>query len=245
MDFQKFDDKRAINNYGSLLLVKEASEQLYSLLLPLETTPSVFGSVDTFDFDLLSSKTKGKVEGKETLDSKDVEFMWHRDNLYRLEGLVGKMLDFLVIKKDFSGYAFSGTIRIRPNDNSAEISKGTFTITPISAVPTPILDCRDLYKDTVVFANTIPDTLTIGSTDEVVSIATSPAGETVTIEASCDNSNFDVQVSQASGSTLATVTIKKKADSPDPAPQYGIVYITAKADNYASWTTTIAVDYAE
>ena len=242
MDLQKYCDPKTMNGYGSALLYKDATETLYHILLPLETAPTVFGSVDTFDYDLLTCKTKGKVEGKETLDQKDVEFMWHRDNVRRLEELQGKVLDFMVVYQDFTARTFSGTIKVRPNDAGADIMKGTFTITPSSASTVTLLDCRDLIQDTVVFANTIPDSLVIGTTAQSVEVATDPAKIESTIEATCDNSNFKVEVVDATATANAKVTISKSTDA-EAGKQYGIVTITAKATGYASWTTSIAVEY--
>lgn len=242
MDLQKYCDPKTMSGYGSQLLYKDATETLYHILLPLESAPSVFGSVDTFDYDLLTCKTKGKVEGKETLDQKDVEFMWHRDNVRRLEELQGKVLDFMVVYQDFTARTFSGTIKVRPNDAGADIMRGTFTITPNTASTVTLLDCRDLIQDTVVFANTIPDSLVIGATAQSVEVATDPAKTASTIEAICDNTNFTVNVTPATESANAKVTIAKASEAV-AGKQYGIVTITAKAEGYASWTTSIAVEY--
>lgn len=247
MDMQKFCDRRVLSGYGSALLYKEANESLYHLLVPLETVPTVFGSVDTFEYDLLTCKTKGNVEGKETLDQQDVEFMWHRDNVKRLEDLQGRMLDFMLVYGDFSARTFSGTIRVRPNESTADILTGTITITPSSAETDTLLDCRELIQDTITFTNQIPDSIVIGDTATELQIGTEPAGSETTIAASCDNSNFQVSVTQGTGSgdnaTPAKVSISKKSDSPDTAPQYGLVEITATATGYASWTTTVLVEY--
>ena len=241
MDLQKYCDPKTMSGYGSALLYKEANESLYHLLLPLESAPSVFGSVDTFDYDLLTCKTKGKVEGKETLDQKDVEFMWHRDNVRRLESLQGKVLDFMVVYQDFTARTFTGKIRVRPNDADADIMKGTFTITPSSAAVVSLLDCRDLIQDTITFATTIPDSLVIGNTATSVDVVTDPKTG-VTITATCDNSSFKVEAVKPTGDENWKVTIQK-GESAGTAPQYGIVVITASATGYASWTTSIAVEF--
>ena len=243
MDMQKYCDKRVESGYGSALLYKEANESLYHLLVPLETVPTVFGSVDTFDYDLLTCKTKGSVEGKESLDQQDVEFMWHRDNIRRLEALQSKMLDFMIVYPDFSARTFSGTIRVRPNEATADILSGTFTIIPNSASIVSLLDCRDLIQDTITFTNQIPDSVVIGDSATELEIVTDPAGSTTTISATCNNDNFEVTPTQAGGSANAKVSISKTSSSPADAPQYGLVEITATATGYASWTTTVLVEY--
>lgn len=239
-----YDDKRGQSGYGSLLLVKEAGELKYSLLCPLETVPSVFGAPESFDYNFLSSATKGKIMGKEEMESKDVEFFWHRDNIIRLESLQGKVLDFLDYYQDFSARAFSGTLRVRPNDAGAEILKGTVTITPLSGTTTSLLDCRDLVKPTVRFLSTIPDKLTIGQTPSVVNLSVAPADGQIT--ATSNNANFVATPTQGvttPGAEALPIVSIAKGTTPGASPQYGVITITLSKTGYANWITTIAVEY--
>lgn len=236
MDLQKFCDKKAMSGYGSALLYKDATagDTKYHLLLPLETVPAVNGSVDTFEFDLLTCPSKGQVEGKESLDQKDVEFLWHRDNVKRLEALQGRVIDFLAVYGDLTGRKFSGTIKVRPNDVSNDVARGTFTITPISASITTILDCSDIIQDTVAFASTIPASVevTVG-TDYKLDCNTNPAtGTTVEVTSSSTSitgayADGKVTISATSaGSAVITLKAKDSATSP----------------TMASWETTVRVE---
>lgn len=236
MDLQKFCDKKAMSGYGSALLYKDAQagDTKYHLLLPLETVPAVNGSVDTFEFDLLTCPSKGQVEGKESLDQKDVEFLWHRDNVKRLESLQGRVIDFLAVYGDMTGRKFSGTIKVRPNDVSNDVARGTFTITPISASTTTIEDVSDIIQDTVAFASTIPAEIeVVVGTAYKLDCATNPAtGTTVEV----NSSSTSITGSYASNA----VTIN--------ATQAGTAVITLKAKDsaasnptMASWETTVRV----
>ena len=237
MNLQKFCDKKAMSGYGSALLYKDAqaNDTKYHLLLPLETVPAVNGSVDTFEFDLLTCPSKGQVEGKESLDQKDVEFLWHRDNVKRLESLQGRVIDFLAVYGDLTGRKFSGTIKVRPNDVSADVARGTFTITPISASITTILDCSDIIQDTVAFASTIPaEVEVVVGTAYNLDCNTNPATGT-TVEVTSDSETITgkyasnkVTISATSAGS-AVLTLKAK-DSATSNP------------NMASWETTIRVE---
>lgn len=236
MDLQKFCDKKAMSGYGSALLYKDAQagDTKYHLLLPLETVPAVNGSVDTFEFDLLTCPSKGQVEGKESLDQKDVEFLWHRDNVKRLESLQGRVIDFLAVYGDLTGRKFSGTIKVRPNDVSADVARGTFTITPISASITTILDCSDIIQDTVAFASTIPAEIeVVVGTAYKLDCATNPATGT-TVEVTSSSTSIEgtyasnaVTINATSAGT-AVITLKAK-DSATTNP------------TMASWETTVRV----
>lgn len=271
MDLQKYCEKRAMSGYGSALLYKEANEDLYHLVLPLETVPTVSGSVDTFDFDILTCPSKGQVEGKESLDQVDVDFMWHRDNVARLEDLQGRVLDFMTVYQDFTARTFTGTIKVRPQEAGADIMRGTFTITPMSATAKTILDARDLIMDTITFTQQIPSSLTIGAEGETIELKSDPYFSVtedgafdkalVVFEATSDNSNFVPTVTQVTGTTeaLGAKVAIKKSETAVAGHQYGIVTITAYDAEYwdtsthkpksngtktlASWTTTIAVSY--
>ena len=231
-ELQEFCDKRAMSGYGSALLYKEANETLYHLVAPLESAPTVTGSVDTFDFDLLTCRSKGQVEGKESLDQKDVDFLWHRDNVARLESLQGRILDFMVVYQDFTARTFSGSIKVRPQDAGADIMRGIFTITPMSASVTTILDARDLIQDTVTFTTPIDSSVVMKENTYSMPIKTDPTTATFTIES--DNENFSGSVS---GNTL-TITYSGNGDT----KEYAIVTIKASAEGYASWTTSVAVE---
>lgn len=231
-ELQKFCDKRAMSGYGSALLYKEANESLYHLVLPLETAPVPNGSVDTFDFDLLTCPSKGQVEGKESLDQKDVDFLWHRDNVARLEALQGKVLEFLVVYQDFTARAFTATIKVKPQDAGADIMRGTFTITPLSAVSSTFLDARDLIKDTVMFSNAIPAMVEV-ETGKTFSteIKTNPSDATITPKS--NNTKF---TATATGGTL-TIT-----HSGSTVGETALIEIVATKTGMASWTTYIAVE---
>lgn len=233
-ELNKYCENRAMNGYQSALLYKESNETLYHLVLPLESAPTVSGSVDTFDFDILTCPSKGQVEGKESLDQKDVDFLWHRDNVLRLESMQGRVLDFMVVYQDFTARTFTGTIKVRPQDAGADIMRGTFTITPMSARAGTILDARDLIQDTVVFTNSIKPMLNMTGNSETIEVKTDPTTATFTVES--DNSNFNGSVS---GNTL---TINYTGDGDNV--EYAVITITASAEGYASWTTTIAVQSA-
>lgn len=235
INLQKHCDNKAISGYGSALLYRDAQagDSLYHLLLPLETVPAVNGSVDTFEFDLLTCPTKGQVEGKESLDQKDVEFLWHRDNVKRLEKLQGRVIDFLAVYGDLTGRKFSGTIKVRPNDATGDIHRGTFTITPISASITTIDDVSSFIQDTVSFASTIPAKLEISSTAEV------------SVECLLDPTSGTIAVSSSSTAITATTgngafTVKKGTSA--KVGDTAIITIKATASGMASWETSMLVE---
>lgn len=248
IDLQKFEKEKPIAGYGGALLYRDIGEQKYHILLPLETVPYVEGSVDTFDYDLLNSRSKGKVEGKLTLDQKDVEFYWTRDNVRRLEALQGKVVDFMSVNSEFMGRAFSGTIKVRPQDAGADIHKGIFTITPISATTETLLDCRDLIQDTVAFINPIPSSLVIGDTGTKVVVYTDPSSATISavMEDDKDKSAFSVGAPEKDSKTNSwSFTISRQGST--TGTHYGVVLIRATTtDNaMASYERSIAVEYTK
>lgn len=229
----KYQEHRAMSGYKSAVLVKEQNDEFYSLLCASETVPSIFGSQDSFEFDLLNSPTKGKVGGKMTLDDKEVEVLHHRDNVYRFEQLKDKVLDFMFVDAQFVGYKYSGTLSYRVNDATADILRGTYTITPMSADPTPIMDARPYCKETLCFADVIPETVTAGGT---ISVAVVQSDATIDCEITkYDNTtkswNVNTDLTYASGNVTVTVS----------ASGLYALTVSDSTNKYAPWTTTVYV----
>ena len=228
--YNKYLENKGQGGYGAAILVSETGdvEGGYSLLVASETVPSIFGSVDSFEFDLLNSPVKGKIAGKMTLDDKEVEVLHHRDNVYRFENLKGKTLNFMVVDSQFVGYKFVGTISYRMNDASADVFRGTYTITPMSANPTPILNARPYCKETLCFATVVPDEMEAGKTLNL-SVVQGDVSETYTA----------FKINADGTETAETSAISGKVFT---APAAGGLYgIKVEAAGYAPWITTVYV----
>lgn len=226
----KYLENKGQSGYRAAILVKEQGDALYSLLVASETVPSVFGSQDSFEFDLLNSPVKGKIAGKMSLDDKEVAVLHHRDNVYRFEKLKGKVLDFMVVDGNFVGYKFTGTLSYRMNDASAHVLRGTYTITPMSADPNPILNARDLCQETLCFADVVPDEMKQGESI-TLSVVQKATGVTYSAKKLDENGN-------ETGSNVITGSATNVFTAPS---QSGVYAITASAENYAPWTTTVYV----
>lgn len=236
--FYKYLEHRGQSGYGAAILVKKQEETQYSLLIASQTVPAVFGSVNSFEFDLLNSPVTGKIKGKQSLDDKEVtDVLLHRDNVFRFEELKNKVLDFLYVTPDFVGWKFSGTLSFRPNDGSGDVLTGTYTITPMSADDTPILDCRSLCLETICFSEAIPDTAK--STDSVdlrcvqaVNSGFTPVYKWFKINAN-NTRGEATTLALSSGTTIASLSF---------ATSVGLYGIEVSATNYAPWVTTIYIE---
>jgi hypothetical protein len=176
--------------------------------------------------------------GKTSLDDKEVEFLLHRDNIYRLENLKGKTLDFLYFTPDFMGWKFTGTIKVRPNDASADVLRGTYTITPMSADESPIMDARSLVMETICITDVVPDSIAVNTTGEAINIVTDIDGCTV---AAVIRDNDGISAKYTAVVSEQSVTLSAAAGT--TAADYAIAYITVSKSGYASWTTTVALSY--
>lgn len=237
--FFQVKEARALSGYRSAWLVKGASGK-YSLVGATETVPYVFGDKDTFEYDLLQSPTKGQVEGKMSLEPQDIEVLHHRDNAYRYEKLKGKVHDFMVVNAEFVGYKFTGTVDYRPNNAEADINRAVVTITPMSASVTPIYDARNEIEETLCFANSIPATIKAG---EVVDFSVIQTNATVSYEIEKIASGTNAE-SAAASSTDYEVVSGSGNEGKHKFNTVGLFKITASAQNYAPWTTTVYVEAA-
>ena len=229
--YNKYLENKGQSGYRAAILVSETGdvEGGYSLLCASETVPSMFGSTDSFEFDLLNSPVKGKIAGKMTLDDKEVEVLHHRDNVYRFEKLKDKTLNFMVVDSQFVGYKFVGTVSYRMNDATADVLRGTYTITPMSADPVPVMDARPYCKETLCFSSVVPDDIDAGKT---ITLSVVQTDATVTYSA--------VKIAKDGKETAEASAIVGNVFT---APASGGLYaITATATGYAPWTTTVYVN---
>lgn len=231
--FFKIKETRALSGYKSAWLYKDLELGKYCLVGATESVPYVFGDKDSFEFDILQSPTKGQVEGKPSLEPKDIEVLHHRDNAYRFGKMKGKALDFMTINAEFVGYKYTGTLDYRPNDAEADVNRATVTITPMSADATPVFNARDEIAETLCFASAIPATVKVGGKFDL-----SVTQDVITPNYTIVKIANDGKESDATASLTATnpkeATISEK----------GLYAITVSdpSKQYASWTTTVYVE---
>lgn len=229
--YEEFNDNRVQAGIGCALYYKNESGK-YSLFIPLETVPSVAGSPEAIEYDVTTSSTKGKIEGKTTLEEKETDIYNHRDNMKRLESFKGKTLEFLKVLPDYSGEKFTGKVSFSSQDStSGEVEKATMKITP-SSYQGVVENCYDIIQQTCHFISPIDAVVELDSEDTtktyIASIELSPADGTVTA------------TSKTTSVATVTCTNNKLVITP-VAKGSCIVELKATADGCASWTTSILV----
>jgi hypothetical protein len=161
--FYQYNESQAQAGYRAAVLYKKQGDTKYRFLCASETVPFPYGTRDTFEYDLLNSSSKGMVEGKNTLEQKEVELLYTPNNAYLFETLKDQVLDFMALTPDKIGYKFHGKISFRPNDASADIHRGTYTITPMGADEVPYFTARGECMQPLFFADVIPYEISISS----------------------------------------------------------------------------------
>lgn len=231
--YYKFQESRAITGDRSALLARLPNTDKYSLFLPVAELPPFEGSTDSVEYELINMPSVGQLEGKTRLENVEVPFMWHRDNIYRLEKYKGQVIDFLDFQPDFMAKKIKGTYTFRRDTaQPSTVLQGILTIVPMSMGDTTILNCRDMVEETLCFAETIPVTVEVGDSIDL-SLAQSGVTATYAVakiddmtgEETADTTSFDITGSKA--------TVKETAS--------GLYAIKATATGYASWTTTVYV----
>jgi hypothetical protein len=233
--FFQINETRALSGYKSAWLYKDLELGKYCLVGATESVPYVFGDKDSFEFDILQSSTKGQVEGKPSLEPKDIEVLHHRDNAYRFGKMKGQTIDFMSINAEFMGYKYTGTLEYRPNDAEADVNRATVTITPMSADATPLYNARDEIAETLCFASAIPETVKSGAKFDLSVTQQSATVSYKMVKIGANNVKTDATAS-------LTVTNPKEAT----ISETGLFAITVSdtTKEYASWTTTVYVESA-
>lgn len=233
--FYGYKESQAQYGYRSAILYKKEGETKYSFLCASETVPFPFGTKETAEFNLMNSPVVGQVEGKDTLEQKEIELLYTRNNAILFEKLKGKVLDFMSLTPQMIGYKYSGTIAFRPNDATNDIHRGTYTITPMDADPDPYFTARDLCKTPIFFTTAIPDELSLASDGTAT-------GDTTTV-----NINIDINYTGAATYKIAkfgddgkeetanTLTLTNKVASITEAGLY-VIYVEPASNDASSWS---------
>lgn len=249
------DYGRVHNPYGSALLVGEKNDGYFALTIPLESVPSPYGDVETFEYNILTEKTKGLTKGKTEATAVTTDFFITKENLYRLDQLKGKVFEYMVVFGNGIGYTFNGELDYRFNDvDNGDNLKGSLTVTP-SSVGDTIYDVRPFIRQTLMFSGTLPASVTLTSENAtgglVLECAIENGSTTATItpklvgdasskyNVAWDNTTSKLTIKQADGATLAE-------------PSYCMVQLTASDTatmdgsdklKYAPYTLIIDLDY--
>ena len=157
----QYNESQAQVGYKSAVLYKKQGDTKYRFLCASETVPFPYGTKDTYEFDLLNSASKGMVDGKSSLEQKEIELLYTPNNAYLFETLKGQVLDFMSLTPDKVGYKYHGKISFRPNDATADIHRGTYTITPMGASEIPLFMAREECYSPLFFADVIPYEISI------------------------------------------------------------------------------------
>lgn len=229
--YEKINELRAHSGVGVCLYARNENNY-YSLFIPLETAPSVMSTPTSIDIDVTSSDEITKIEGKMTLEEKEVDFFMHRDNLRRLKKYANKgIIDFAVVNHDYTAIKFSATISYKQNDaTSGDPLRGTIKITPVKSDGF-VDDFYDLIQPTAKFINAIKPIVHLGDTvgDKFeTTIDFDPADATCT----ATSENDTIATAQLTGKNLVITRVAKGS---------AIVVLKVSSEGYADWETTIHV----
>lgn len=243
------DYGRVHNPYGSALLVGEKNDGYFALTIPLESVPSPYGDVETFEYNILTEKTKGLTKGKTEATAVTTDFFITKENLYRLDQLKGKVFEYMVVFGNGIGYTFNGELDYRFNDvDNGDNLKGSLTVTP-SSVGDTVYDVRPFIRQTLMFSGTLPASVTLTSEEntKVLECGIENGDTTATVTAKLAGDGSDNYTATWADGKL-TITAKEDITS----PSYAMVYLTASDTatmdggdklKYAPYTLIIDVDY--
>lgn len=226
--FNSIEDRALSEHRGSALLMKKANGK-YSILLPVEGTGENGSTPAQLDKTAIGNRQATSVEGRTENPQKTIPFYTHRDNINILESIKGESHDFLRLLPDFTGFKYSGSVSYMANNTDVgSLEQGQITITP-STKDEYIENCYALIEDTVVFTNSIPETVTISGTgSHAITIATEPADAEVSVEV------------EEGGNSYATATYNEGVVTITGVSNgSAIVTITASKEGYATFVRTV------
>lgn len=230
--FEEIKEKRAQSGVGTAVYVKKAGDTKYSLLLPLEKTPSFSSKQEEINISVTTSITTGVILGQKTLESKEVDFFYHRDNIRRLNKFTGQLVDVLRLNADYTGEAVRGYITYSLQDaESGNAIKGTLKITPVEYLGV-VDNAMPLLSPTVKFDSIVDATVTGDATSQtpiVINMTTSPSVATVT--ATSENENIATVTATDGEVTITPVAVGST-----------VIVIKATSSEYTDNETTVLIN---
>lgn len=231
------NNQRAYTDLG--LISKDSSLNVldvdgkFSLLLPVVDMPATKGAPATADKTVLTDHSITQVEALQTNDQKTYKFNYHRDNLIQLNKYIGKSLTFLERNADNTGERFTGTLAYGRDALSVNgVVQGNLYITVNSADDTPIVDVRDLMKQTAIITTPLVDVYVSGTNKVEMLLETLPENATITAKSDSE--------------TIATATYAEgKLTITGVAKGHTLVRLETSADGEATSYRTIAVTVGE
>lgn len=237
--YYKYQESRAVTGDGTALLalLPDVGVTKYSMFLPVGELPGFANNPDSVEFESINMPNVGQLPGKTRLEPVEIPFLWHRDNIYRLEKYRGKVIDFLDFQPDYTCKKLKGTYRYRRDTATpGSVLQGLLTIYPISMEETTIWDCRDMVEETLCFANSIPATVEIGDTVDLslVQSGVTPTYVFAKVDKTTGAETPDTTTFKVDTSNNKLYTVQETATQ-------GLYAIKATANGYASWITTVYV----
>lgn len=174
---------RAFTDVGAAILVKDPSDSLYKLLLPVTNIPATGSAPETVEKTVTTEGKKSYIMGRQDSPQKELTFYAHRDNFLRLNAAKGETKEFLQVNPDGTGFLFRGQLSYYQDEVSVGNNiEGKAVITVTSSTEEPVNNVLDLIKPTALFVTEIPDTKILTGTESYeLSITTDPSDATVTV----------------------------------------------------------------
>lgn len=224
-------DNRAMSDIGAAIFVKRGGDKAYHLWLAVTNIPATGSEPETIDTTVTTTRTNTSTPGRINPGQKVCTFMAHRDNFEILKKDNRKVLDFLQVNPDGTGYKFQAEVTSYQNEVTVGGNlTGSAVLTVKKADEEPLSNVADLIEETVTFATAISGLIKIKVSDGEVkeNVETDPADATTTVE-----SDTTGVVTQTLEDGVLTITPTKAGSA--------LLKITAKKDGCADGVTHILV----
>lgn len=231
--FNSIEDRALSEHEGSGLYSKKSNGK-YSLFLPVTGTGENGATPAQLDKTAIGNRQSTSVAGRQENPQKTLPFFAHRDNINVLEGVKGKVVEFMRVLPDMTAFKYAGKVDYKLNNTDVgSLEQGEMTITPETS-DEYVENCYDLIEDTVVFTSAIDDKAKIGHTGDsatlTIALATNPSDATIT--ATSDTTGV-ATVAYTSSTNSITITGVSAGSA--------IIKIVASKSGCASFTRTILV----
>lgn len=233
MIVKEINDTRAMTDIGAAIFVKRANETKYSLWLPTTNIPATGSAPEQVETTVNTSRTKTYTYGRQDTPQKELTFFAHRNNFEILRQDYNKLLDFLQVNPDGTGWKFSGFVSFYQDEVATGSNlTGKAVITVVSREELPTKNVTDIIQETVTFVSSVDADVVIegaASSTKEINVVTDPAD--ATLAATSDTAGVATVTATGGKVTITSV-----------ATGSALIKLTASKENCATGVTYILVN---
>lgn len=181
--WKEFKEHNVSSGLGTALCIMLPSETKYHILCATASLPSFAGEPNTIEYSTTTNRNITYIAGKNSTNNIEISIPYNLDNIAKCKKIKDVKCKYAYVDLDnFSAGEFTATARYRIADTDAENVKTIIINLTVNSWNEDIVeDVYDIYQDTIIFNDDIPEVVRIASgSSETIKVVVEPSSATIT-----------------------------------------------------------------